>query len=81
MTLFTAGGVDNIDELCHIELHGKQFHSWHQGMGPPPLTQDVTESSIIHLSEDFINMLYNNEYAGEITLLSFQKRTSFLQRH
>jgi hypothetical protein len=47
-------------------------------MGPPPLTLDAPESSITHLSEDFINVLYNNEYAGEIILLSIKKRTSIL---
>ncbi|KAL8588046.1 hypothetical protein ACOMHN_061212 [Nucella lapillus] len=72
--LFTTGAVDNIDQSGRCEFYGKAIsltnHPTHSNMGqdPPPLNMHDLEETTVQLPEQFVNVPFVDEYAGEVRL-------------
>ena len=77
--VFVTSAVDNLDESGRCEFHGTAMtltsHLTHDNMGedPPPLCLDLLEESPVQLPNDYANVPYVDEYAGDINLSSTEK--------
>lgn len=69
-----TSAVDNIDQSGRVKFHGIALtltsHSTHDnpGVAPPPLISDLPEDAPIMLPDDFGNVSYIDELAGDIRL-------------
>ena len=72
--VFTTCAIDNIDESGRYEFHGTALtltsHLTNDNVGedPPPLTLELPEDILIKLPDNYANVPYIEEYAGDITL-------------
>jgi hypothetical protein len=74
-----TSAVDNLDESSRSEFHGtamtltSHLTPYKMGEDPPTLWLDLLEESPDHLSDDYANVQYVDEYSGDINLSSTEK--------